>query len=307
MKSVKLNFLLWFVLISGVAYAAPPNWAVNENAYEQVMTVTTFLNIDGQRLESPNDIVGAFVGNEVRGVGRPTTLVNGEGTYVAIFLIFSNTPGETINFKIYDSANDQVVDVAATVSFEIDASIGTRFQALSLANPVLNSESEIVDFGFSNVTEVKNTTINSNKITLEINDFEDVTNLQPVFTLSNGAQLFLGTNLQTSDSSTLDFTNEIVYSVRSQDQSQLTDWTIEVITTPQEIVKYFRRNAVCFLNGEIKVEFSIEGTEVTLMGDGIDTKVQPIFEGKTTFLDLPAGTYTVSLSSFTKQIEIVSN
>ena len=307
MKYFKLH--IWFVIIfiSQTSFAADPGWEVNEFDYEQVMTLTAFLNVNGNRLASPNDRVAAFVGDQVRGVGSPIIEVNNENTFVATFLIFSNTPNELITFKIYDSINDVIVDVEQTLEFEIDANIGTRFQAFSLANPSLSNENDILQFGFSNVTEVKNVTFEGNTITVEINDFEDVTNLRPTYSISPGASMFLGSLPQNSDTEHVDFTNPIQYKVRSEDQSQLTLWTVNVITTPQEVARFFRRNAVCHLNGQIKVEFSIENEEVTLSGDGFTTQVQNIFEGFTTFVNIPPGTYTIMLSDIAREIEIEQN
>ncbi len=155
---------------------------------------------------------------------------------------------------------------------------------------------------------VKSINIQNGVVDLEINDTENIQQLAPTFMLSNGADLFnLGSELQLSGSQILDFSSDVSYQVRSEDRSTLKDWTIRVVQTPLQTAKFFRKNAVCHLDGQIMVEFSVEATRVTLSADNFDSRIQPIFEGKTLFENVPVGVYTVIVGDFTKEITIEQN
>ncbi len=59
--------LLGFLTVLTMAWGQQPNWSVNESDFQYSMTLVCRLNIDGRFLTSENDLVGAFVNNEVRG------------------------------------------------------------------------------------------------------------------------------------------------------------------------------------------------------------------------------------------------
>ena len=99
-------FLLLF--LTGTVLAATPGWQpVN---YTQSTTAVGIVTIDGQPAES-GDIVGAFVGDECRGVIEVNL---NDGTAYMGMVINGDLPGETVAFRIYDSSEEQVVDVMNT-------------------------------------------------------------------------------------------------------------------------------------------------------------------------------------------------
>ena len=79
--------------------------------------------------------VGAFVGNELRGVTQPTKLSYGKGLY---FLnILSNTNNEEITFKLLDEKNGTSVDLDGKILFSngsLVGSIATPYQMHSVTN-----------------------------------------------------------------------------------------------------------------------------------------------------------------------------
>ncbi|WP_394749230.1 hypothetical protein [Spongiimicrobium salis] len=294
--------LILFTLAAPVE-AQVPDWQVNENSYEFTMTLTAFLHVNGNDLAGANHRVAAFHGNEIRGVSSPI-IQSGQGDYVAIMTIFSNTTDEEINFRIYDAATNTVVEAATSITFEIDANIGSRFMPLIISDQVLNDETAILDFGFDNA-EVNTLSIQNGSIAIEIEDESQITQLVPNFVLSDGAQLFnLEQEALLSGQEQLDFSNPIRFQVRSEDRSSTQDWMVTVSVRPEPVARFYRKNSVCFLNGEIKVEYSIENESVSLRADNFDTQIQPIFEGSTIFRDVPAGTYTVEVGDIIKEITI---
>ena len=239
----KITILLLFQVI---VYGQSPNWVVNESQFQYTMSFVSFLNLDGTTLTSTNDKVGAFVNGELRGAANLIYIASTD-RYLAYLVVFSNTTNETVDFKIYDSTNDRLVDVPQTVTFEIDRHYGNVFQAFSLASPVLSNEANIINFSF-NGAGVTNTTNLNSEITIESNPFitQNIANLNAVFTLSPGAKLYDGTNNLLSAANSLNFTTPKTLHVLSADESVLQEWTIEVIP---EVVTGNNLSIKVFLQG----------------------------------------------------------
>jgi len=299
----KSTIILIIVMLVAPVQAQVPDWQVNENSFEFTMTLTAFLHVNGNDLVHPNDLIGAFHGNEVRGVASPI-IQAGENQFVAIMTIFSNTTDEEITFRLYDSENDTVFDAPTSLTFEIDANIGSRFMPFGIANQELNNETAIIDFGFDNA-DVNTLTLQNGSIFIEIEDGSQITTLVPNFVLSTGAQLFnLEQEVQHSNQGSLDFSNPIRYQVRSEDRSTVQDWMVSVSVIPEPVARFYRKNSVCFLNGEIMVEYSIENESVALRADNFETQIQAIFEGNTIFRNVPHEIYTVEVGGVSKEIII---
>ena len=283
--------------------AQVPDWQVNENSYEFTMTLTAFLRVNGNELSGSANQIAAFHGNEIRGVATPI-IEAGENQFVAIMTIFSNTTDEEISFRIYDATTGRVVDAVQTLNFEIDSNLGSRFMPYSIADTELNDQTEILDFSFENA-QTNTLSIQNGAIFIELEDAGQINQLIPNFTVSDGAQLFnLEQEVLLSGQEELDFSNPIRFQVRSEDRSSIQDWTVNVSVRPEPVARFYRKNSVCFLNGEIKVEYSIENESVSLRADNFDTQIQSIFEGSTIFRDVPAGTYMVEVGEITKEIII---
>ncbi|MEI6436896.1 MAG: T9SS type A sorting domain-containing protein, partial [Bacteroidota bacterium] len=75
-----------------------------------------------------NDILGAFVGAECRGVANPFSSLGG----ILFMTIGSNIQlGETVTFKIYLASTNQIVDAIETIPFQNAGEVGT------MANPFI--------------------------------------------------------------------------------------------------------------------------------------------------------------------------
>lgn len=291
------------LMLAAPVQAQVPDWQVNENSYEFTMTLTAFINVNGEDLVSANDRIAAFHGSEIRGVASPIIQAS-EGEFVAIMTIFSNTTDEEITFQIYDSASDAIVEASARITFEIDANIGTRFMPFSISDQILNDTTAILDFGFDNA-DVNTLTIQNGSVFIEIEDGSQIMELAPTFVLSDRAQLFnLDQELQHSGQEQFDFSAPIRYQVRSEDRAAVQDWVVTVTVRPEPVASFFRKNSVCFLNGEIMVEYSIENESVIIRAENFETQVQPIFEGNTIFRNVPSGIYTVEVGNISKEIII---
>jgi hypothetical protein len=111
------------VFLSTGMGASPPNWSVTPAQFQYSMDVNAKVSLNGSTVNSGLNKVGAFVGGQCRGVGTPTML-NGQAFY--FFTVFSNqTSGETIEFRFYSAADDQIVVGVQTVSFVRNSQLGS--------------------------------------------------------------------------------------------------------------------------------------------------------------------------------------
>lgn len=218
---------LFFLIITiGNCFGQDPNWSINPSNYQHSMTFTVFLNVNGTTLSSTNDKVAAFIDGEVSGVANVVYEPN-SNKYVAYLTVFSNANLKPISFKIYDSANNSVVNVSRTINFKIDGNEGSIFQGFSLANPALNKQANITVFSFKGVVE-KSINIATNTIDVVLPQATNVSNLIADFSLSNGAKGFVNRVVQTSGNTTQNYTNSLIFKVLSEDESILKEYTINV-------------------------------------------------------------------------------
>ena len=216
-----IRFLyLGFFLLSTVVYSQQPNWVVNESNYQYSMTLICKLNVNGRMLSGSNDLVGAFVSNELRGVSSPS--------YVASLDDYYNQQGETVSFRIYDSSTNTYHNVSMTLDFVVNQHRGTLFQSVSIASPALNSAADIEAFGFVDVP-LNDSVREGSSYTLYIPSIISKETLVPSFTLSEGARSYINQSPQVSGVSEVDFTNPVVYQVLSEDESTLNTFTLEVL------------------------------------------------------------------------------
>jgi hypothetical protein len=304
MKNYIYTLILLFFIGSNV-FGQAPSWSVDENNFQYTMSFVSFLNLEGTTLSSENDKVAAFVDGECRGVTN-LVYVQSKNRYYAYLVVFSNTGNETINFKAYDAANDNLVDIDKTIAFEINAHYGDLLQAYSLANPALNNKAEILDLTFKDVA-ISNQTISGKERILSVYDGLELTNLNAIFELSTGAQLFFEGAKVVSGNNALDLSVPVALQVLSEDESSLETWTISVVyDAPIGNLLFYKKNAVCYQGGVIKVvsSESVTGTTVSLFKNQSIHTIQTFTDGETIFSNLEVGDYTVKINNIEKAIRV---
>ena len=225
-KSVRFIALLGLILSSFGLSAQAPGWTVDESRYEYSMTFIAKININGEVLRSSSDIVGAFVNGVCRGVANPTYIAASDAYYVYL-TIFSNSPGETVEFRIYRADTDEIIDINTTIDFESNQHIGSRFQSYVIAEPPLRSEADLISFGFSGVV-ADSLNINGNALDFYVPSSVDITGLTPIFTFSEGANAFVNQVAQTSGVGTRDFSSPVNYQIMSENEANLNEYRISV-------------------------------------------------------------------------------
>ncbi len=108
-----------------------PDWRLTEGRQFN-MTIVARVSIDDAVVDTEGGVVGAFVGDELRGVGE-VQYVYGLGEHVAFVMVHSNSvAGEEVTFRYYDAGTDAVLDVLETLSFEADLSLGSLHEPMAL-------------------------------------------------------------------------------------------------------------------------------------------------------------------------------
>jgi hypothetical protein len=266
------------------------------------MTFVAKLNVDGKQLIGANDKVAAFVGSTCRGTSGVTYVPN-EATYYAYLTVFSNTQDETVYFKLYDSATNKTTVVTKQIIFGVNEHRGNLIQSYSIAEPALNDKSEMLTFNFTDIKSVSSV-INNGKVTINLYDSYDITALKPEFTLSKGGKLLKNRIEQKSGEFTDNFSSEITYEVLSEDESSLTAYSVTVNQTSTP-TKFYKKDAVCYAGGAIKVVSKLEGETVAINSNGKTILTKKIKNGEALFTNLTTDSYIVSIGGELKLINII--
>jgi hypothetical protein len=126
MKRSKICGLLPVLLVLSAAVnapAGPPDWSVNPAAYQYTGSVTAAVYRELVDVGSDGDMLGAFVGEECRGV---IAAWQTPGTnYLFLITVYSNqASGEFLSFRYYDSGMDVVCGIDEQVEFLADMIVG---------------------------------------------------------------------------------------------------------------------------------------------------------------------------------------
>lgn len=300
MKRGVISFFLCFISTQ-LLFAQAPNWSVNENEYQFTMTFIAKINVDGKQLIGPEDRVAAFVGTVCRGVSG-VTYVASKKNYYAYLTVFSNQQGEIVTFKLYDKSTNKVTSVTNPIPFVVNEHKGSLLQSYSIAEPTLSSNAEIKTFGFLDVYSISSV-ITKEVITLNISEKTSVNDLKPIFTLSKGATLFQNGIAQKSGENSKNFLTAISYDVLSEDESTLNNYKINVIRVSDPTL-FYKKDAVCYAKGAIKVTSKQEGETVRLSTNGSLIASKQIVKGEAIFTELNVGTYLATLGNDLKTITI---
>ncbi len=120
------------LLVDLRVFGDAPNWAVDESDFELSMSVLGRLVIEGVVSEDTYDQVGAFVGDEVRGVASPE-YVQGVDAY-QVFLTVHSRQEETIELRIYDASTGRIHEnVTPDLAFEANGVLGTVLSPIDIS------------------------------------------------------------------------------------------------------------------------------------------------------------------------------
>lgn len=301
----KIIILLLFVNSLPLKAQSSLDWEV-EDGYQFEMSVVAFLNLNGKTLNSENDKVGVFVGNECRGLA---SLIRAgvEGKYYAYLQIFSDEDNKTMRFKIYDSTSDRIIDVNKTFTFKSGSIQGDLTQAYSIAEPKLLSEAEIISFSLQDLRSLSyNYDDSKGTLIIDVFDTSDITSLAPIFELTPLAEIFYEGKKVISGVTEIDFTKPVEVFLRSPDQSKMKTILVTINKVNIAAPRFFRKHVVCDYKGVIKVIYELEGESVKLEKNGVNIRNSVISNNEVIFDSLEPGLYQVKINNLVKSVRIES-
>lgn len=152
----KLLVYIIILLVIGIPsiYAqAPSTWNVNPSDYNNSMVITAVLNLESVESRNPEDVVAAFIGNDVRGVASPIIYLSSKDRYVVNLVVYSNQSNVQITFKLYNKTLNKVTNaVNPSITFISDSRQGS-----------LNSPMVIKDNSIPTAINLSSTSIDENK------------------------------------------------------------------------------------------------------------------------------------------------
>ncbi|MCA9756661.1 MAG: Ig-like domain-containing protein, partial [Candidatus Eisenbacteria bacterium] len=113
---------------------APPTWVFEPSDYEYTMTAVLHVTVDDVPTADSDDVVAAFVGNQIRGIGSPIYVPEVD-SWLVFMNVHSNIPvGENVRFRVYDSSDCRTYNSASNyLRFEADRRRGTPELPILLA------------------------------------------------------------------------------------------------------------------------------------------------------------------------------
>jgi len=181
MNKLILNIAVSLVFgIATLSAQAPSTWVVNPSQYNNSMVFTAVLNLESVESRNPEDVVAAFIGNEVRGVASPITYLSSKDRYVVNLVVYSNQSNVEITFKLYSKSLNKITNaVNQPFTFVTDSRQGT------LNTPFVIKDNSIpTAINLSAISIDENKSINSLVGSLSVVD-EDLTDTHTL-TLLNG-------------------------------------------------------------------------------------------------------------------------
>jgi hypothetical protein len=122
-KKIATIFAMLLLVGSGL-YGQNPNWQPpRSNDFDFTATMIATIKLDGVTSHNLQDTIAFFVGNEVRGLGRPVDVGNGQ--FLHFITMYSDENIEDMQIKVYHKATNLVYEVPSPFQFRVQGIFGT--------------------------------------------------------------------------------------------------------------------------------------------------------------------------------------
>jgi hypothetical protein len=124
------------VTITQSGAPGPPTWVPIPNLQYNMSVIGKIQLSQGAFSLNENDLIGAFVNTECRGVANPFALLGG-----TLFLTIGSNllSGETVTYKIFLASTNEIVNAYETLPFQNAGEIGTMANPFLFTFPILNN------------------------------------------------------------------------------------------------------------------------------------------------------------------------
>ena len=130
LNKTSLSIILSMLCLQFI-FADAPDWLSTDfGSYNDQFLMVPQVNINGTQTGESGDLLGAFSGDEVRGVSEGVTVTFGPNSGKLFFDItmWDNAPAdETITFKFYDLSADGIIDLNESYPYQAGVTLGNMF------------------------------------------------------------------------------------------------------------------------------------------------------------------------------------
>jgi len=222
---MKKIYIVISLIIISYSVAAQAPWTVISSDYEFSMNITGKLKLDNNFVEDVDTWLGAFVGNECRGVVQATEVNSGDFYY--FLTLYSNTStGEEVLFKFHDATNT-VHEFTQSVLFVADAVYGNPDNPYLLMLPEAYEQTDFLSFSVDNQVEETEIDATGKTVNIGVTPETDIQNLITSFEVPYGAKVLINDIVQESGISVNDFTNSMIYTINGIDGKSM-EWTVSI-------------------------------------------------------------------------------
>ena len=130
---MRLYLGIIYLIVTSLSFGQDPNWQDDPGAYEFTASMTAL--IEGHD-SGEGDVLAAFdAAGNVRGVGSSYSAPFGtySGQTLHDITLRANSEGDELTFKLYDSSNDEVLDISEFYVFAINDAQGDLFEPVLLS------------------------------------------------------------------------------------------------------------------------------------------------------------------------------
>lgn len=118
-------------VVAALPKVAALNWEFDPKRYKHSMTVTAEI-VGGGALDSEQDVVAAFVGDELRGLGH-TVYLPSQDRHLAFVTVYSNVEGgEPVEFSYYDAETQEEGFIPTALDFAANGFAGHAAEPFAL-------------------------------------------------------------------------------------------------------------------------------------------------------------------------------
>ncbi len=150
---------------------------VNPHQYEFNGTVTAKVFVNNELINSEDNLLLAYVGNECRGISQAMYFEPTE-TFTHQLMIYSNiAEGETVTFKYYDHQNNMTYECIENIVFTNDMIMADAFNTLDLHTTVVginnitdNAAFNVYPNPTSGITNISYTVNNTSNVDIIVSD-----------------------------------------------------------------------------------------------------------------------------------------
>lgn len=207
-------------------FSANPNWKVNKALFSQNMTITGVVNIYGSTYNRTGLIIAAFSNDICCGVSELSYLESSQ-THLAFLMLHGNGDPDIITFKTYDPELDSIINLNNIINFKSNTIIGDPLNPYIWSKGLTSSDALMLSFSVPG--QISTSVINDSSVIIKVSPTTNLNAVIPLFQASPAALVYKDSILQQSGNQSVDFSNNVTYTVVAENKTISRDYQIKLI------------------------------------------------------------------------------